>query len=79
MQRASLAVLIAGLALPVSADDWGRGGPESSWERYQQSREIVDRHLRELREKELLRLQRQQEYLQRKAYYERKRELREQR
>ncbi len=46
----------------------------TAWERYEQSREIADRHRRELREQEMLRSQRKQEYLQRKEYYERKRE-----
>ena len=64
------AALMLGL---VAAQAMERQEP-TAWERYEQARETSDRHRRELRDQEMLRLQRKQEYLQRKEYYERKRQ-----
>ena len=68
------ALVTAALMLGFVAAQAEERQEPTAWERYEQAREISDHHRRELREEEMLRLQRKQEYLQRKEYYERKRE-----
>jgi hypothetical protein len=68
------ALITASLMLGLAAAQAKEHQDPTAWERYEQARDIADRHRRELREQEMLRLQRKQESLQRKEYYERKRE-----
>ena len=69
------AAALATLTLtPVQAEE---SRSLTTWESYERSREIVDRHLREAREKETLRLLRQREARESREYYERQRERRD--
>lgn len=70
--RTVLLLATAALCLPVLADN----APyvSDSWSRYERAHAIAEGWRQELRQREMLRLMRQQEHLQRKDHYERERE-----
>jgi hypothetical protein len=70
--RTALLLATAALSLPVLAENAPNGS--DSWSRYERAHAIAEGWRQELRQREMLRLMRRQEYLQRKDHSERDRE-----